>query len=75
MSENSSSVMLVWRNRYLKNGALIEEDYHKAWQDAEQLQQSGRVSLEQWIELTKLANAALLASGNIPSIPSSTASD
>ncbi|ESW39064.1 hypothetical protein HBJ16_004851 [Pseudomonas sp. CES] len=68
MSNEGSDAMLAWRNRFLQNGTLCEDRYHEAWQDAEQLERSRLISVEQWIGLTKLANRALHAGEDAPSL-------
>ncbi|MBK4988465.1 hypothetical protein IAE36_001344 [Pseudomonas sp. S36] len=55
--------MLEWRARFLAKGALDEPRYHTALHDAQVLEQAGLISTREWIELVKLANAALLAVG------------
>ncbi|MEG9622044.1 hypothetical protein ABRY74_21960 [Pseudomonas guariconensis] len=69
MGEESSFAMLAWRDQYLQKGALTEEGYQKAWQDAEQLQRSGRISVGQWIELTRMLNEALRQGETVFSSP------
>ena len=66
MSIEGSDAMLAWRNRFLRNGDLSEDRYHEAWQDAEQLERSRLISVEQWIGLTKVANRALQSGESLP---------
>lgn len=60
MSTNGSEAMLGWHNRFLRTGTLSEAQYQEAWQEAEHLVRSGQISDAQWMELTKLTNAALV---------------
>ncbi|AMK30541.1 hypothetical protein AWT69_001904 [Pseudomonas putida] len=53
--------MLEWRGRFLGEGILHEADYDQALRRAEELERSGVISASEWIELVKLANAALLS--------------
>lgn len=53
-----------WRQRFLKE-TLGEDEYHEAWQNAEQLQRSAMISVNEWLELTRLANAALVRADEI----------
>ncbi len=52
--------MLEWRSRFLGEGILQEEDYDQALRRAEELEHSGVISTSEWVELVRLANAALL---------------
>lgn len=65
MGGTSSYAMLEWHDRYLKGSAPSEESYHKAWQEAEELHRSGRISVKQWIQWTRLLNEALLSEDQI----------
>jgi len=58
-----------------KTGILNEEGYQQAWQDAEQLQQSGRISIEQWVALAKILNTALIEAdkGVVQLVPAASA--
>ncbi|WP_060482738.1 hypothetical protein [Pseudomonas sp. NBRC 111119] len=62
-SKKGASAMLEWRARFLAKGALDEPRYHTALHDAQALERAGLISTREWIELVKLANAALLAVG------------
>lgn len=59
MSTIGPEAMLAWRNRFLRTETLSEAQYQEAWQDAEHRVQSGQINSIQWVELTRLANAAL----------------
>ena len=61
-SKKDTTAMLQWRSRFLTEGVLQEEDYDQALKNAEALEQSGVISVRQWIELVRQANAALLRS-------------
>lgn len=52
--------MLAWRDRFLSEGTLQEEDYDQALRSAEALERSGVISAGEWIELVRQANTALL---------------
>jgi hypothetical protein len=58
--KKGTSAMLEWRNRFLCNGSLDEDEYDQALRSAEALEQSGVISAVEWIELVRAANAALL---------------
>ncbi|MCE1113721.1 MULTISPECIES: hypothetical protein [Pseudomonas] len=58
--KKDTAAMLEWRSRYLAEGILHEDDYDQALRSAEALEHSGVISASEWIELVKLANAALL---------------
>ncbi|ABY99460.1 TPA: hypothetical protein ACHTCR_004662 [Pseudomonas putida] len=58
--KKGTSAMLEWRSRFLAEGALDEQGYDQALRYAEALEQAGVVSTQEWIELVKLANSALL---------------
>lgn len=58
--KKATSAMLEWRSRFLAEGALDEQGYDQALRYAEALEQAGVVSTQEWIELVKLANSALL---------------
>ncbi|WP_248919714.1 hypothetical protein [Pseudomonas entomophila] len=58
--KKGTAAMLEWRGRFLGEGILHEEDYDQALRRAEALERSGVISPSEWIELVKLANAALL---------------
>lgn len=53
--------MLEWRSRYLSEGILEEDQYDQALRCAESLKHSGVISAQEWIELVKAANVALLS--------------
>ncbi|MGE7991471.1 hypothetical protein ACQKPE_10560 [Pseudomonas sp. NPDC089554] len=54
------AAMLEWRGRFLEAQVLGEREYDQALQCAEQLERSGVISAQEWVELVRLANAALL---------------
>ncbi|HDS1695976.1 MULTISPECIES: hypothetical protein [Pseudomonas] len=58
--KKGTSAMLEWRRRYLAEGQLDEPGYDQALRNAEALEQAGSISTQEWIELVKLANSALL---------------
>ncbi|HDS1681998.1 TPA: hypothetical protein QEM39_003560 [Pseudomonas putida] len=58
--KKGTSAMLEWRSRYLSEGILEEDQYDQALRCAESLEQSGVISAQEWIELVKAANVALL---------------
>ncbi|WP_422631676.1 hypothetical protein [Pseudomonas farsensis] len=55
-----NAAMLEWRNRFLSEGVLQEDDYDQALRNAEALEHAGVISTREWVELVRLANAALL---------------
>ncbi|MFK3772329.1 hypothetical protein KSS93_13795 [Pseudomonas xanthosomatis] len=58
--KKGTAAMLEWRSRFLGEGILQEEDYDQALRRAEELEHSGVISTSEWVELVRLANAALL---------------
>ncbi|CAG8868731.1 hypothetical protein PS627_03113 [Pseudomonas fluorescens] len=58
--KKGTAAMLEWRNRFLSEGVLQEEDYDQALRSAEALEHSGVINAREWIELVRQANAALL---------------
>ncbi|MBK5002636.1 hypothetical protein IAE37_004912 [Pseudomonas sp. S31] len=58
--KKGAAAVLQWRSRYLTDDLLDEAAYDQALRSAEALEQSGSISASEWIELVKLANAALL---------------
>ena len=59
--KKGTSAMRLWRSRYLSEGILQEEQYDQALRCAEYLEQAGVISAQEWIELVKAANVALLS--------------
>lgn len=55
-----TAAMLEWRSRFLAQGVLQEDEYDQALRCAEELEHSGAISASEWVELVRLANAALL---------------
>lgn len=58
--KKNTSPMLEWRSRYLSEGFLDEDQYDQALRCAEALERTGMISAQEWIEMVKAANAALL---------------
>ncbi|MCV9917850.1 MULTISPECIES: hypothetical protein [Pseudomonas] len=58
--KKGAAAMLAWRNRFLAEAGLQEDDYDQALRCAEELERSGVISAGEWIELVKQANSALL---------------
>lgn len=58
--KKGTSAMLEWRSRFLAEGSLDEQGYDQALRNAETLEQTGVISTQEWIELVRLANSALL---------------
>lgn len=52
--------MLQWRATFLGEGVLQEEDYDQALMAAARLEQSGAVSADEWLQMVRQANTALL---------------
>nr|WP_240349737.1 hypothetical protein [Pseudomonas putida] len=52
--------MQAWRNRFLRSGALGEDEYERACRSAEDLEHSGIISRREWVYLVRQANSALL---------------
>lgn len=52
--------MLEWRSRFLGESILEEDKYDQALRWAEDLERRGVISTNEWIELVRQANAALL---------------
>lgn len=61
--KKSACAALEWRSRFLAEGTLDEQGYEQALRNAQALEQAGDISMSEWIELVKLANAALLGVG------------
>ncbi|WP_313712772.1 hypothetical protein [Pseudomonas sp.] len=59
--QKDTSAMLEWRSRYLSQGILEEDQYDQALRCAESLKHAGVISAQEWIELVKAANVALLS--------------
>jgi hypothetical protein len=55
-----AAAILAWRNRFLRAGALGEDEYESACRSAEDLEFSGIISHREWVYLVRQANAALL---------------
>lgn len=58
--KKTTSPRLEWRSRYLSEGFLDEDQYDQALRCAEALERTGMISAQEWIEMVKAANAALL---------------
>ncbi|KAB5626887.1 hypothetical protein F7234_00425 [Pseudomonas putida] len=59
-SKKGTAAMLEWRERFVGTGIASERDYEQALVCAERLEQAGAINVGEWIELVKLANAALV---------------
>ncbi|HDS1733240.1 hypothetical protein D3C76_1376050 [compost metagenome] len=57
---NGAAAIQAWRNRFLRDGALAEDEYDSACRSAEELERSGIISDIEWVHLVKQANAELL---------------
>lgn len=61
MEHNKAAAAIVqWRGRFLEQSSFHEEDYERALQQAQVLEQAGVISTREWIDLVRQANQALL---------------
>lgn len=58
--KKDTAAVLEWRDRYLSKGILQEEDYDQALRRADELEHCGMINTMEWVQLVRLANAALL---------------
>ncbi|HAB03673.1 MAG TPA: hypothetical protein DCE25_12390 [Pseudomonas sp.] len=58
--KKGTSAMLEWRSRFLSEGILEEAQYDQALRSAEALEQAGTITVQEWVELVRAANNALL---------------
>lgn len=58
--KRGAAAILEWRNRFLGERVLPEAAYDQALMAAQRLERSGSVSADEWMEMVRQANAALL---------------